>query len=367
VTFSTGALEGNGRFRVLVQNVELSSHVLVIAVPLADVQQTLRRLVLVEGFVTVVVLLGLGVLAWWLVRHDLRPLDDMAAAAGRIAGGDLSERVSPAESRTEVGRLGLALNSMLGRIELAFAERTASEERLRRFLADASHELRTPLTSIRGYAEMFQRGAKDDPDDLALAMRRIEDEGERMGVMVDELLMLARLGEGREPERRPVGLAELIDDAIQDARATDPERDISLVAQPGLIVLGDELQLRQVAANLIGNAIRHTPDNTPVHVRLEKDDGEALLEVADEGPGLSPEVAARAFEPFFRADPARTRATGGAGLGLAIVAAVIEAHGGTVDVASRPNHGATFSVRLPLTDSSSASGPKPPLSVTPVA
>ena len=294
------------------------------------------------------VLAGLAALAWWLVRRDLQPLEEMAEAAGRIASGDLSERVSPAENKTEVGRLGLALNGMLERIEVAFAERTASEERLRRFLADASHELRTPLTSIRGYSEMFIRGAKDDPEDLALVMRRIEEEGQRMGVMVEELLLLARLDEGREPERSPVDLSRIVADAVSDAHAADPDRQIDLAVQDRLFVLGDELQLRQVVANLVGNALRHTPPAAAVHVEAAAEGRAAVIGVADEGPGMPPEVAARAFEPFYRADPARTRETGGAGLGLAIVAAIVQAHGGSVALESTPGAGADITVRLPL-------------------
>lgn len=347
-TFTTGAAGGSStRFRVLSQSFDQVGRVLVVAIPLTDVSQTLARLVAIEAVVTVVVLAGLGALAWWLVRRELRPLDDMAAAAGRIAAGDLSERVRPAEPRTEVGRLGLALNAMLEQIERAFAERAATEEKLRRFLADASHELRTPLTSIRGYAEVFRRGAKDDPEDLATAMRRIEQEGGRMGVMVDELLLLARLGEGREPQREPVDLARLADDAVSDARAADPDRPVSLQASGECLVLGDELQLRQVVANLVGNALRHTPAGTPVRVAVRADGADAVLEVADDGPGMAPDVAARAFEPFYRADASRTRETGGAGLGLAIVAAVVEAHGGRVDLTSAPGAGASFTVRLP--------------------
>jgi two-component system, OmpR family, sensor kinase len=282
----------------------------------------------------------------------------MADTAGRIAAGDLTQRVEPAEPRTEVGRLGLSLNVMLDQIETAFAERTRSEEKLRRFLADASHELRTPLTSIRGYAEMFPR-TKDDPDDLATSMRRIEEEGRRMGVMVDELLVLARLGEGRTPERAPVDLARVVSDAVADARAADPDRPLTLETPAALVVTGDDLQLRQVVANLLGNARRHTPAGTPVRVTLRVDghgraagadqaSGLAVLTVADDGPGMEPDVAAKVFEPFYRADKSRSRELGGAGLGLAIVDAIVEAHGGTVRVVTSPGAGAAFTVTLPL-------------------
>jgi two-component system, OmpR family, sensor kinase len=348
VKFTSGAAGGSSvRFRVLAQAVPQIG-VLIVAIPLTDVIQTLSRLVIVELVVTVAVLVGLAALAWWLVRRELRPLEGMAAAAGRIAAGDLAERVTPAGSRTEVGQLGLALNGMLEQIERAFAQRAATEDKLRRFLADASHELRTPLTSIRGYAEIFRRGAKDDPEDLATAMRRIEEEGGRMGVMVDELLLLARLGEGRTPEHEPVDLARLAEDAVGDARMVDPERPIELQTSGEPVVFGDELQLRQVVGNLVGNALRHTPAGTPVRVTVGENSSGAVLHVADDGPGMPQETAAKAFEPFFRADPSRTRETGGAGLGLAIVAAVVEAHGGQVELTTAPGQGATFTVHLPL-------------------
>ena len=349
--FTTGSSAGESvRFRVLVQGFPDIERVFIVAVPLTDVQQTLSRLLLIELLVTVLALAGLGTLSWWLVKRELRPLEAMATTAGVIAAGDLSRRVEPAEPRTEVGRLGLALNRMLEQIEQAFEERRRSEEKLRRFVADASHELRTPLTSVRGYAEVFRRGARDDPEDLETAMRRIEDESRRMGVMVDELLLLARLGEGRTPERAPVDLARVVADCVGDAGLAAPERaaDLSLESPESLLVTGDDAQLRQVAANLVGNAVQHTPEGTPIRVRLALEGGQARLSVADEGPGLAPEHAARVFEPFYRADPSRARETGGAGLGLAIVAAIVADHGGTVAVESVEGEGATFTVRLPL-------------------
>jgi two-component system OmpR family sensor kinase len=352
--FTTDATVGSGpRFRVLVLPISQIDGVLIVAVPLTETTQTLARLLGIEILVFALVLVGLTIAAWLLIKHDLRPLEAMADTAGEISAGDLTQRVTPAESRTEVGRLGLSLNAMLDQIEVAFAERAATEEKLRRFLADASHELRTPLTSIRGYAELFHRGAKDDPEDLDTAMRRIEEESRRMGVMVDELLLLARLGEGRQPEREPVNLAHVVSDAVGDARAASAGREISLDAPETLVVTGDEHQLRQVTSNLLGNARKHTPPDCPVHVRLRAEEGTAdgtgmaVLEVADEGPGLAPEIAAKVFEPFYRADRSRARQSGGAGLGLAIVAAIVEAHGGQVALETAPGAGATFTVRLP--------------------
>ncbi|MBN2204908.1 MAG: HAMP domain-containing protein [Thermoleophilia bacterium] len=360
--FSTGSNAGESvRFRVLVQGFPDIERVFIVAVPLTDVQQTLSRLLFIELLVTVLALAGLGALSWWLVKRELRPLEAMATTAGVIAAGDLSRRVEPAEPKTEVGRLGLALNRMLEQIEQAFDERRHSEEKLRRFVADASHELRTPLTSVRGYAEVFRRGARDDPEDLETAMRRIEDESRRMGVMVDELLLLARLGEGRRPERAPVDLARVVADCVGDAGLAEPERaaDLSLESPETLVVTGDDTQLRQVVTNLVGNAVRHTPEGTPIRVRLGLTGGEARLSVADEGPGLAPEHAARVFEPFYRADPSRARETGGAGLGLAIVAAIVADHGGTVDVESVEGEGATFTVRLPLGPAPAPGGGSP--------
>ena len=320
---------------------------LLVAVPLAELRQTLTRLSAVMLAVGIGVLVGLGVLAWWIVRIGLRPLERIGHTAADIAAGDLSKRVEPADERTEVGRLGIALNKMLEQIEEAFAERTASEERLRRFLADASHELRTPLTSIRGYAELFRRGANERPDDLAKSMQRIEQEAGRMGILVEDLLLLARLDQGRPLEKTRVDLSRLAADAVDDARAVDPERTVAFDANGTVPVEGDETRLRQVLANLLSNALHHTPVGTPVEVAVSQYDGAAVVTVADHGPGLPPEDAGRIFERFYRADRSRARGTGGVGLGLAIVAAITHAHDGNVSVEQTPGGGATFRVTLP--------------------
>jgi two-component system, OmpR family, sensor kinase len=321
---------------------------LVVAFPTADISGTLEHLAWIEALVTLAVLLALGSLAWWIVRRDLRPLEDMAATAGAIAAGDLTQRVPDDGGRTEVGQLGVALNAMLGNIERAFAERAASEDRLRRFLADASHELRTPLTSIRGYSEMFDRGARDRPEDLATSMRYIRAEADRMSELVNDLLLLARLDRERPFEREEVDLGEVVDDAVHAAKVSAPERVISFVDLGPVQVEGDAGRLRQVADNLLANAVRHTPPGTPVEVQLRSVDGSALLEVQDHGAGIPDEEQDRIFEPFRRADPSRSRNTGGMGLGLAIVAAITRAHGGAVGVRSNGSGGATFWVRLPL-------------------
>jgi two-component system OmpR family sensor kinase len=288
-------------------------------------------------------------LSWWLVGIGLRPLDRMAATAGAIAAGDLSHRVEETDPRTEVGRLGIAFNDMLGQIEKAFAERTASENRLRRFLADASHELRTPLVSIRGYAELFRIGAAREPDETETAMRRIEEEARRMGVLVEDMLTLARLDEVREPVRERVDLREIAADAVEDARAVDPGRSIDLIdhGDTPVNVLGDPHQLSQIVANLMRNALTHTPAGTAVEVRVSSAGDDAVLEVRDHGHGLPPGDPADLFERFWRAGAGRERGPGGAGLGLAIVAAIAAAHGGSVSAANADGGGASFVVRLP--------------------
>ncbi len=326
--------------------------------------QNLHSLLLVEGLVILGVLLVLGLLARIVVRVGLLPLERMADTADAIAGGDLSHRVEPADERTEVGRLGIALNAMLGRLERAFAAQKASEERLRRFLADASHELRTPLASIRGYAELFRIGAAREPGETEKAMRRIEQEAARMGVLVEDLLTLARLDELHNAEHSVVDLAALARDAVDDARATAPDRTIELRATGQVTVLGDAHQLAQLLANLLRNALIHTPAGTPIEVTVTRGedperrgvdreargvDQEARLEVRDHGSGLPEGDPAALFERFWRAEPGRERGRAGAGLGLAIVAGVVERHGGHVRATNAPDGGASFTVSLPLT------------------
>ena len=336
------------RYRVLAAPV-VEGGTLVVGVPLADVDATMHRLLFVETGATIAVLVAVGLLALWLVKVGLRPLEEMGHTADAIAAGDLSRRVEPADGRTEVGRLGIALNAMLERIESAFAARAASEARLRRFIGDASHELRTPLTSIRGYAELFRRGARARPDDLAKSMRRIEEESARMGTLVDELLLLARLDQGRPLDREPVDLARISGDAVEDARVIQPNRTIDFAGPATLVVEGDEARLRQVITNLVGNALVHTPREAQVHVRVGVSGSDAVVEVADTGPGMSDEDAKRVFDRFYRVDPSRSRETGGGvGLGLSIASAIAEAHGGRVTLQTAPGAGATFTVFIPM-------------------
>jgi two-component system OmpR family sensor kinase len=272
----------------------------------------------------------------------------MGGVAADIAAGDLTKRVEPATPTTEIGRLGLALNGMLSQIEAAFAERTESNTRLRRFIADASHELRTPLTSIRGYSEMLRRGAGDSPTDAELARRRIEEESVRMSTLVDDMLLIARLDQGRPLERKPVDLQAIATDAADDARAVAPQRQITLTAPGAVVVEGDDLRLRQVVGNLVRNALVHTPQQTAIEIGVSTENGTGRMSVIDHGPGLQAKEMERIFEPFYRADPSRSRDSGGAGLGLSIVSAVVSAHGGKVNVKETSGGGVTFEVDLPL-------------------
>jgi two-component system OmpR family sensor kinase len=344
-------VEGTGRdssrYRVLAQANRFNGGVTVAAVPMRDVDRTLDRLLVVEALVIAAVLLLLGLAAWFVVRIGLRPLDRIGTTAGAIAGGDLSHRITTTDPRTEVGRLGLALNAMLDRLEGAFADRQASEDRLRQFLADASHELRTPLASIRGYAELFRMGAVRDDAEIRRAMRRIEDEAARMGVLVEDLLTLARLDEVADAPYADVDLGRLARDTVDDARATAPQRDITCRTEGPATVVGDADQLRQVLGNLVRNALVHTPAGTPIEVSLAAEGGEVRVEVRDHGAGLPDEDPDALFQRFWRSEGGRERGRGGAGLGLAIVAAIVDAHGGRVEARNAPGGGAAFVVTLP--------------------
>ncbi len=333
----------------------------VAAVPLNGVDDTVSRLLLINGAVGAAALGGVGVLAAMAVRRSLRPLRDVERTAEAIAGGDLSVRVPPADPRTEVGSLAASFNVMVDRFESAFSaqqrsevEARASEGRMRRFVADASHELRTPLTSIRGFAELFRQGAARDPEQLAQVLRRIEDEASRMGLLVEDLLLLARLDQARPLRREPVDLLAVAADVVHAATTVHAETHrvrLDVDTGAGLpVVVGDDARLHQVVTNLVGNAVAHTPPGTAVDVGVQRRGGDVLLEVRDDGPGMAPDVAARVFERFYRADTSRTRtgsATTGSGLGLSIVAAIVAAHDGSVDVDSAPGRGSRVRVRLP--------------------
>jgi two-component system OmpR family sensor kinase len=346
--FTAPALSGGGSYRVRASiEANTPNRILVIAAPLNELNSTLHRLLLIELAVTAVVLAAMTALGLWIVRLGLRPLDEIEATAAAIAGGDLSRRVERAEDRTEVGRLGLALNRMLEKIEEGVTALEASEAKLRRFVADASHELRTPLAAVRAYAELFTRGAAEHPDDLERSMKGISRESERMSVLVEDLLLLAHLDEGRPLEREPVALDEVVAEAVETARTLEPSRPLE-VELTSATVLGDRDRLRQVVDNLLSNVRSHTPADAPLRVDLARVAGSAVLTVADSGPGMDAEQVAHVFERFYRADPSRARSSGGAGLGLAIVTAVVSAHGGAVDAESARGEGTTFRVKLPL-------------------
>jgi two-component system, OmpR family, sensor kinase len=366
---------------------QVTTGTMVLALDVSSVYGTIGALAVIDLIVSGVVLVALAIVGIAIVRTSLRPLTDIELTAGAIATGDLSRRVPDRDPRTEVGRLGRSLNTMLAQVEAAFHAREKSEaaarwseERMRQFVADASHELRTPLTAIRGYAEYYRQrggavgngarhaaragtelspadGGRLTEPDVDRIMQRVEQESARMGVLVEDMLLLARLDQQRPLERRPVDLLTLAADAVQDARMIAPQRKIELMVGKGaaFLVLGDEQRLRQVIGNLMSNALTHTPDGAPIDVRIftHGPDGRlpvpsVTLEVDDHGPGLNKEQSDRVFERFYRADQARRRKTGGAGLGLAIVSALVTAHGGAVGVDTAPGNGATFWITLPL-------------------
>ena len=300
---------------------------------------------------------------FWLVRLGLKPLADMETAAESIAAGNLTERVPGENDRTEVGRLARTLNVMLSRIESAFGARVASEQRLResdarlrRFVGDASHELRTPIAAISAYAELFGRGASEQKEDLERLMRGIQSETGRMEHLVADLLLLARLDEGRPMELRSVDLVALTAEAVHTAQTVGPAWPVTFRAARPVEVTGDATGLRQVIDNLLGNVRAHTPEGTTAQVSVDADEAGAVVVVADDGPGMTPDQVAHVFERFYRSDPSRSRERGGAGLGLSIVSAIVAAHHGTVTASSEPGRGTTFTVRLPAPVREGAAG-----------
>ena len=327
----------------------------VIAIPLNPFYDTLRHLKLFDLAVGMSVLVVLTLLSYLLVRIGMKPLEEIEKTADAIAKGDLSQRVTLAEPTTELGRLGMSLNTMLSQIEYAFNEQQSSENRLRQFLADASHELRTPLTSIRGYAELFRRGANKHPEDLERSMLRIESEAKRMAELVEDLLLLARLDQGHVYRFDSVDLNQIAADVAIDAQAMDPDREITFLSEGPVEVYGDEASLRQVAVNLVRNAIVHTPHTVSIHINVKQNEGKGIFEVVDEGPGIPPEHLEKVFERFYKADSSRNREKGGTGLGLAIVSSIIEAHRGNTGVNSVVGVGTHFWVEIPVSKADSVS------------
>jgi len=328
----------------------------VLAAPMTSVERSVGFLVQALLLVGLVVLLVSLIVGWFIIRRDLRPLQHVTDTADRISAGDLSSRVGVRDDGSEVGRLGHAFDAMLDQIQGAFESQRAalvakerSEAQLRQFVADASHELRTPLTTVRGYSELYRAGGLADDEALEQAMARIGTESRRMSALVDDLLLLARLDQGRALRQDPVAMTELVNDAVNDARAVEPERPVRSEVEPDVVVQGDEDRLRQVIGNLFTNVRVHTPADTPIDVSLSARDGVSELRVSDHGPGIDPDHVDHIFDRFYRADTARSRDRGGAGLGLSIAASVALAHGGTIAYSETPGGGATFTLTLPRT------------------
>ncbi|HEY6787805.1 MAG TPA: HAMP domain-containing sensor histidine kinase [Trebonia sp.] len=344
-----------GPWRVIVRPLDGAQH-LVVAYSLDDLNSTVTRLELADAIAGALALALLAVVGLPLIRASLEPLARIEATAAAIAGGDLSRRIDHPPGNTEVGRLAEALDAMLGTIEAAYRARAdgearavRSEQRMRQFIADASHELRTPLTSVRGLAEYgLQQGTAATQDELLRLMTMIQNESARMGRLVADLLLLARLDAGPSLTRRPVDLASIAAEAVQAARVVHPGRPVTLVAAEPVVVRADDERVRQVIDNLLGNACTHTPEGSAVTVTVTATADSGQLSVADAGPGMTPQQAARVFERFYRSDDARDRNSGGTGLGLAIAASLTAAHGGQLTVDTAAGRGATFHVRLPL-------------------
>jgi two-component system OmpR family sensor kinase len=345
-------LEGDDeKFRALAVKLPNNSGSIVAAQSLAEMDRTIGQLGFFFSLIGLLLLTLIAIAARIVIKIGMRPLEDVEATAEQIAAGDLSARMPVANPRTEVGRLVGSLNSMLARIESSFAARTESENKLRRFVADASHELRTPLTAIRGFSELYRQGAITDEDATRELIGRIEGESKRMGSLVEDLLLLARLDQSREMASKPVNLIEVIESAVASARAAGSEHPLTFEAPSDeIFTLGDEPRIHQVIANLLANARAHTPAGTSIKVAIVHNVDGVRISVSDDGPGISLENQKKIFERFYRADTSRVRVDGeGSGLGLSIVDAVMKGHNGSVTVQSEPGEGATFTLFFPLT------------------
>ena len=354
--------DNGAEWRVLLRRFSQGEGTVAVALPLSPVSNTVKQLLVLTAVVGLATLLAVALIGWFAVRRAFRPLTRIEDTAAAIAAGDLTRRVPERKAKDEVASLSDSLNVMLGRIEASFAVREASETRMRQFVADASHELRTPLATVKGYAELYRVGGVSEPEDVATAMRRIEDESSRMARLVEDLLLLTRLDTTPHRPHDDVDLMVAANDVVQDARVRAPGRAITLhrvgpIDVP-VLVRGDDFALRQVLTNLVANAVAHTPDDSPVQVLVGLTSTSSVIEVQDHGPGIPPDAAERVFERFYRADPSRTRSPGrggGTGLGLSIVASIAARHGGTVRHRPTAGGGATFRVELPR----SAPGPAP--------
>ncbi|QWW19906.1 HAMP domain-containing histidine kinase [Schaalia sp. 19OD2882] len=327
--------------------------VLTVALPLTDVQHTLRNTALYVSTAGIVIVFVGGTAAHYLVRRSLSPLRAIESTAGKIAAGDLTQRITPKPSTTEVGSLALSLNTMLTRVEQSFAAREESERRIRRFVSDASHELRTPLAAISGYCELYSMGGVPQ-ERTSEVMGRIQSESTRMGALVEDLLTLARLDEGRPLEFSEVDLVKMADNAVFDLQALDPTRNVALVSLSGrrppmaLVVRADRDRIQQVFTNIVGNAVRYTPKGSPVEIAVGTKGQVAVVEVRDHGPGISQQERERVFERFYRTENSRNRSLGGSGLGLAIVAGILGAHHGQAKLSRTSGGGLTVRIELPL-------------------
>ena len=352
------ATDGSLNYRVLAVRGQIGNPpqtvTLVLAAPMRAMDNTIASLIRSLVLVGLVVLALLLVIGWFLIRRSLRPLERITATAEQISTGDLTQRAGMPDDGSEVGKLGQAFDGMLDQIEASFDSqqqalraKEASEQMLRQFVADASHELRTPLTTVRGYADLHRAGGLEQPADLEQAMDRIGSESRRMGALVDDLLLLARLDQGRPLREDPVDLSGLVSDAVHDVQAVEPERPISTAVASDVTVTGDEDRLRQLVGNLLTNVRVHTPANSPVEVSLIQLGESAIVQVVDHGPGIDAEHAEHVFDRFYRADTGRTRDRGGSGLGLAIAASIATAHGGSLVHSATDGGGATFTLSLP--------------------